>query len=69
MEVMIIGNYKYPGVDFTECLSWTQLIQNTSISANRAAHYLIAKPRNSGALVFKVYTHLYNMLALPIIGL
>ncbi len=24
--------------------------------------------RNSGALVFEVYTHLYNMLVLPIIG-
>ena len=45
-----------------------QLIQNTSVSANRAANYLTAKARNSGALVFEVYTHLYNMLVLPIIG-
>ena len=55
------------GVDFTEHLSWVQLIQSTSISANRAANYLIAKARNSGALVFEVYTHLYNTLVLPII--
>ena len=63
-----IDNYKYLGVDFTEHLSWTQLIQSTSISANRAANYLIARARNSGALVFEVYTHLHNTLVLPIIG-
>ena len=59
-----IDNYKYLGADFTEHLSWAQLIQSTSISANRAAKYLIAKARNSGALVFEVYTHLYNTLVL-----
>ena len=63
-----IDNYKYLGVDFTEHLSWAQLIQSTSISANRAANYQIAKARNSGSLVFEVYTHLYNTLVLPIIG-
>ena len=63
-----IDSYKYLGVDFTEHLSWAQLIQSISISANRAANYLIAKARNSGALVFEVYTHLYNTLVLPIIG-
>ena len=61
-------NYKYLGIDFTEHLRWTQLIQNTSKAANRAANYLIAKARNSGALVYEVYTHLYNTLVLPIIG-
>ena len=60
-------NYKYLGIDFTEHLRWTQLIQNTSKAANRAANYLIAKARNSGALVYEVYTYLYNMLVLPII--
>ena len=63
-----IDNYKYLGVDFTEHLSWAQLSQSTSISANRAANYLIVQARNSGALVFEVYTHLYNTLVLPIIG-
>ena len=63
-----IDNYKYLGVDFTEHLSWAPLIQSTSISANRAAIYLLAKARNSGALVFEVYTHLYNTLVVPIIG-
>ena len=64
-HIEYIDSYKYLGVDFTEHLSWVQLIQSTSISANRAASYLIAKARNSGALVFEVYTHL---LVLPIIG-
>ena len=59
-----IDSYKYLGVDLTEHLSWAQLIQSISIAAN----YLIAKARNSGALVFEVYTHLYNTLVLPIIG-
>ena len=63
-----IDSYKYLGVDFTEHLSWAQLIQSISISANHAANYLIAKARNSGPLVFEVYTHLYNTLVLPIIG-
>ena len=33
-----IDNYKYLGVDFTEHLSWVQLIQSISKSANRAAN-------------------------------
>ena len=60
--------YRYLGVEFTEHLSWAQQIESTSISASRAANYLIAKTRSSGALVFEVYTHLYNTLVLPIIG-
>ena len=60
--------YRYLGVEVTEHLSWAQQIESTSISANRAANYLIAKTRSSGSLVFEVYTHLYNVLVLPIIG-
>ena len=33
-----IDSYKYLGVDFTEHLSWVQLIQSISKSANRAAN-------------------------------
>ena len=58
---------KYLGVEFTEHLSWAQQIDSTSISESRAANYLIAKAKNSGALVFEVYTHLYNTRVLPII--
>ena len=60
--------YRYLGVEFTEHLSWAQQIESTSISTNRVANYLIAKTRSSGALVFEVYTHLYNTLVFPIIG-
>ena len=60
-------SYKYPGRKFTEHLSWMKLIDNVAISANRAASYLIAKAKNSGALVCDVFTHLYSRLALPII--
>ena len=63
-----IDNYKYLVVDFTEHLSWTHLIQSTSISPKCATNCLISKARNSEALVFEVYTHLYNTLVLPIIG-
>ena len=54
-------------INFFVHLRLTQLIQDTSKAANRAANYLIAKARNNGALVYEVYTHLYNMLVLPII--
>ena len=59
--------YKYLGVEFTEHLSWTKLIECTSISASRAASYLIAKMRCSGAFSYTVYTYLCNTLILPII--
>ena len=59
--------YKYLGVDFSEHLSWAKSVENTAISANKAASYLIAKARSSGAFVYTVYNHLYNTLVLPII--
>ena len=60
-------SYKYLGIEFTEHLNWIKLIDNVAISANRAANYLIAKAKNSGALVYEGFTHLYSMLVLPII--
>ena len=51
-----VDKYKHLGVDFTEHLRWAKLIQSTSISANRATNYLIAKAGNSEAHVFEVYT-------------
>ena len=44
-----------------------KLIDNVAISANKTANYLIAKAKNSGALVDDVFTHFYSMLVLPII--
>ena len=60
-------DYKYLGVDFLEHLSWAKSVENTAISANKAASYLIAKARSSGAFVYTVCNHLYNTLVLPII--
>ena len=37
-HIEYIDSYKYLGVDFTEHLSWAQLIQSISKSANRAAN-------------------------------
>ena len=34
--------YKYLGVEFTEYLSWAKSVENTAISANKTASYLIA---------------------------
>ena len=52
--------YKYLGVEFTEQLSWAKVIESTSLKTSRAASYLIAKMRSSGAFVYTVYTHLYT---------
>ena len=35
-------SYKYLGVEFTEYHSWAKSVENTAISANKAASYLIA---------------------------
>ena len=59
--------YKYLGVEFSEHLSWAKVIESTAIKANRAASYLIAKMKSSGAFMYSVYTHLYKTLILPII--
>ena len=42
-------------------------MDNRAISAKRAANYMIAKVKNSGALICDVFTNLYSMLVLPII--
>ena len=41
-------------------------MENTAISANKAARYLIAKTRSSSALLFTIYIHLYTTLVLPV---
>ena len=62
-----IDSYKYLGIIFTEHLSWGRAIENTALSANRAANYLIAKARVNGGFAYEVFTHLYNTLVVPII--
>ena len=62
-----IDSYKYLGIIFTEHLSWGRAIENTALSANRAANYLIAKARVSVGFAYEVFTHLYNALVVPII--
>ena len=47
--------YKYLGVDCSEHISWAKSVENMAISANKAASYLIAKARSSGAFVYTVY--------------
>ena len=63
--------YKYLEIEFTEYLSWANVIESTSIRVNKAASYLIAKMRCSGALVclFSLYVHMHlcNTPILPII--
>ena len=44
-------------MEFTEHLSWMKLINNVAISANRAANYLISMAKNSGTLLYDVFTH------------
>ena len=60
--------YKYLGVHFSEHLSWAKSVENTAISANKAASYLIAKTRCSGAFVYTVYNHLYHTLVYPLLN-
>ncbi len=50
---------KYLGVDFTEYPNWAKSLENTAISANKAASYLLAKTT--------IYNHLYTTLVLPVI--
>ena len=66
-DIDYTDSYKYLGIEFAEHLSWMKLIDNVTISANRAANYLIVKAKNSGELVYDVFTHFYYMLVLPII--
>ena len=54
-------------MEFTEYLSWAKSVENTAISANKAASYLIAKTRSSSAFLFAIYNHLYTTLVLPVI--
>ena len=42
-------------------------MENTAISANKAASYLIAKTRSSSAFLFTIYNHLYTTLVLLVI--
>ena len=57
-SIWIATTYVCLGVDFSEHLSWAKSVENTAISANKAASYLIAKTRSSGAFVYSVYNHL-----------
>ena len=43
-----------------------KLIDNVVISANKAANYLISMAKNSGALLYDVFTH-GHLYVLPII--
>lgn len=52
--------YKYLGVEFTEYFSWAKSLENTAISINKAASYLIAKTRSSSAFLFTTYSYLYT---------
>ena len=65
--VLYTDSYKSLGVVFTEHLSWSKSVENTTISANKAASYLIAKTKSSGAFVYNIYNHLYKALVLSII--
>ena len=65
--IQYTNSYKYLGVEFTEYLSWAKSVENTAISANKAATYLIAKTRSSSAFLFIIYNHLYTTLMLPVI--
>ena len=59
-HVQYTDSYIYLGVVFTEQLSWSKSVKNTAISANKAASYLIANTKSSGAFVYNVYNHLYK---------
>ena len=65
--IQYTDSYKYLGVEFTEYLSWAKSVENTAISANKAASYLIAKTRSSSVFLFTIYNHLYTTLVLPVI--
>ena len=65
--IQYTDSYKYLVVEFTEYLSWAKSVENTAISANKAASYLIAKTRSSSAFLFTIYNHLCTTLVLPII--
>ena len=65
--IQYTNSYKYLGVEFTEYLSWAKSVENTAISANKAASYLIAKTRSSSAFLFTIYNHLYTTLVLLVI--
>ena len=52
-------------MEFTEQFSWPKSLENT-LSANKAASYLIAKSRFSSAFPFTIYEHL---LCYPLLNL
>ena len=53
------------GMEFTEQFSWPKSLENT-LSANKAASYLIAKSRFSSAFPLTIYDHL---LCYPLLNL
>ena len=66
IHVDYTDSYKYLGIKFTELLSWMKLLDNRTISANRAANYMIAKAKIVEHW-YDVFTHLNSRLVLPII--
>ena len=57
--IQYTDSYKYLGVEFTEYLSWAKSVENTAISANKAASYLIAKTRSIAVHSCLLYTITY----------
>ena len=59
--------YKYLGLWLTEHLDLNYMAKEVAKAAHRALGLLTAKSKAYGGMPYKVYTHLYNSLVVPII--
>lgn len=67
-QLLVVEQYKYLGLIFTEFLNYDAMAEMAAGSASRALGLIIAKAKTIGGMPYQTFTKLYNSLVWPIVS-